>query len=148
LHRKYSILLKHSEALKSQNHLKLIKLQKEHECLLKQNQLLCSQQMTVLELIKSLQICGLTDRAGLFSVQRKLAVLRRQLLALTQQQQTIDEKIKQNIQMIIDAKMILNATKRKVDKYIYLQQDFLSKRALQLNQQDESEMEEIILWRK
>jgi len=131
----------------SLNQVKLIKLQRGHEYLLKQQQLLYSQKMTLQQLIKSLHVCGLTDRAGLFSAQRKLAVLRRQLLVLTQQQQTLNEKIKENSQMVVDAKMIFNATKRKVDKYIYLQRNTLFKRELQLNQQEESEMEEIILWK-
>jgi uncharacterized protein YaaR (DUF327 family) len=148
LHHKYAALLQRNEMRLRRLHWLLMELESRQQRLSSEKQTQATQVETLRNLIKHHSFAGVSTRADLFAEQRKLAVLRRQLFAIIQQVQEIDEKLDDIKREIIQHRVLMLTGMYRSEKYKHLLQGALSKKRQTQSRQDESEMEEMILWKK
>ncbi|QOI54554.1 hypothetical protein H2866_16650 [Rouxiella badensis subsp. acadiensis] len=148
MHHKYAVLLQRNEMRLRRLHWLLMELESRQQRLSSEKQTQATQVETLRNLIKHHSFAGVSTRADLFAEQRKLAVLRRQLFAIIQQVQEIDEKLDDIKREIIQHRVLMLTGMYRSEKYKHLLQGALSKKRQTQSRQDESEMEEMILWKK
>ncbi len=146
--RKLHPLLVRSQTRENRYQFSLMLLKKD-QCVLKnESKALSTQHLTLQQMIKNHCFKGISSRSELFLEQRKLSVLRRQLLLLVSQQEIINGRL-QVLQKKIDQALVSkHRCMRSSNKYKFLIQIEQKKQLIRQERLNESEIEELILWKK
>lgn len=145
---KFQYILARILAKETRYRLALLVLEKEKDKLNSDKLTFWAQQTALKKLIKNHCFKGVINKEGLFQEQRRLAVLRRQLLLITHQYNQTEELLKNNNIKKLETLNLIKICAHSADKYrIIISKEMVIKHKKH-DQINEEEIEEIILWRK